>query len=104
MDKGVEGVPVKDFSFCMGCFEQIIDYLTNEIGDRSIAMNLKLRLNFSQNIGRYAKVGVAKIESKSLQFMSKLASYPIRRTIKGILKEVVEGKAKGELSLCNHET
>jgi hypothetical protein len=36
--------------------------------------------------------------------MFKLASYPIERSIKGILKEVIRGKARGNLAYCTHES
>jgi hypothetical protein len=43
------------------------------------------------------------MEGKRPQFMFKLASYPIERSIKGILKEVIRGKARGDLTFCTHE-
>lgn len=103
LEKG-KGIPIRDFSFCMGCFDQVIDYLTNEIRNREIIKNLKLRLNYDSSIGGFAKIGLAKIEGKMPQFMFKLASYPKEKLIKGILKDVIHGKSRGSLSYCSHES
>jgi hypothetical protein len=98
------GIPVKDFSVCMGCFDHVISYLKNEASDDRVVDTLKLRLNYSSEVGGFAKIGLAKIEGKKPQFMFKLASYPIERSIKGILKEVIRGKARGNLAYCTHES
>lgn len=98
-----KGIPVKDFSFCMGCFDQVIDYLINERGDKEIVGKLKLRLNYAPEIGGFAKIGLARIEGKMPQFMFKLASYPKEKAIRGILKDVIRGKPRGVLSYCSHE-
>jgi hypothetical protein len=101
-EKG-NGVPVKHFSFCMGCFDYVISYLKNEIGDENVVKSLKLRLNYAPDVGGFAKVGLARIEGKVPQFMFKLASSPIEKSIRGILKETVSGKARGNLTYCTHE-
>jgi hypothetical protein len=98
-----EGIPVKDFSFCMGCFDQVINYLINEIDDKKIVKTLKLRLNYAPDVKGFAKIGLARIEGKTPQFMFKLASFPIEKSIKGILKDTVRGKARGSLKYCSHE-
>ena len=98
-----EGIPVKDFSLCMGCFDHVISYLNNEISDEKIVNTLKLRLNYTPEIGGFAKIGLARIEGKKPQFMFKLSSFPIERSIKGLLKDVIRGKARGNLTYCTHE-
>ena len=103
LTRGDVGLPIKDFSFCMGCFDQVLDYLASEIGDRNAVSNLRLRLNYSPEIGGFAKIGLARIEGKNPQFMFKLASYPIERAIRGLLKDRIYGKARGRLSRCQHE-
>jgi hypothetical protein len=97
------GIPIKDFSLCMGCFDHVINYLKNEIGNERIVNALKLRLNYTPEVGGFAKIGLARMEGKKPQFMFKLASPPIERSIKGILKEVIRGKARGNLTYCTHE-
>ncbi|MEM2913652.1 MAG: PhoI [Candidatus Bathyarchaeia archaeon] len=99
----VKGIPVKDFSLCMGCFDQVIDYLTNEVGNKEIVGKLKLRLNYAPDVGGFAKIGLARIEGKMPQFMFKLASHPKEKAIRGILKDVIRGKPRGALSYCSHE-
>jgi hypothetical protein len=101
--KRSEGIPIKDFSLCMGCFDYIISYLQNEISNEEIVRTLKLRLNYAPQVGGFGKIGLARIEGKRPQFMFKLASYPIERSIKGILKEVIHGKARGNLTFCTHK-
>lgn len=110
-------VPVLDFSLCLGCFELARRYLhakalehcklypslpfcrnlDEELG------SLRLRLRRSQNVETFAKVGVAKISGKRPQIMVKLASRGPKITIRGAVKERVEGKARGELVYCTHE-
>jgi hypothetical protein len=97
------GISVNDFSFCMGCFEHVISYLKNEISDERIVSMLKLRLNYAPNVGGFAKIGLARIEGKMPQFMFKLASFPIEKSIRGILKDTIHGKARGNLIYCTHE-
>jgi len=87
----------------MGCFDHVIRYLKNEIGDEGIVRALKLRLNYSPEVRAFVKIGLARIEGKKPQFMFKLASYPIERSIRGVLKEVIRGKARGKLTYCAHE-
>jgi hypothetical protein len=36
-----EGIPIKDFSLYMGCFDYIISYLQNEISNEEIVRTLK---------------------------------------------------------------
>jgi len=101
-EKG-NGISVNDFSFCMGCFDHIISYLRSEIGDEGVVNRLKLRLKYAPNVGGFAKIGLARIEGKMPQFMFKLASLPKEKSIRGILKDTISGKARGDLIYCAHE-
>jgi len=110
-------VSVKDFELCMGCFDVVHRYLYIKAKEHcilnplskicmnsdEIIKNLKLRLKYSSNVNTFAKVGVAKIVGKHPQIMIKLASTGPKKTIKGILKHMIEGKARGDLIYCNHE-
>jgi len=110
-------VPVKDFSFCLGCFELARKYLymrarehckidpsSNLCRDpKSVVDKLRLRLKYSPSVNTFAKVGVAKIEGKRPQIMVKLASTAPQRIIHGVLKDEIKGKARGELIYCDHE-
>jgi len=110
-------VPVVDFSLCLGCFDLVQRYLYIKAREHCIidpASNLcrnpeeaisklKLRLKFSPRVDTFAKVGIAKISGKRPQIMVKLASEGPMITINGVLKQVIEGKARGELVYCNHE-
>ncbi|MEM2197228.1 MAG: hypothetical protein QW290_09130 [Sulfolobales archaeon] len=110
-------VPVEEFSLCLGCFDLVQRYLYVKAGEhcvidpnstlcrnpRSVISGLKLRLSRSHAVRTFAKVGVAKISGKRPQVMVKLASDEPRITIRGVLKDRVEGKARGELVYCNHE-
>ena len=109
-------VPVKDFSFCLGCFDFAQRYLYVKAREHckinpssDVCMNpnkvinkLKLRLKYSPSVNTFAKVGIAKISGKRPQIMAKLASTKPKRVIRGVLKPRVEGKARGELIYCNH--
>jgi len=100
------GIPIKYFSFCLGCFDLALDYLrykARETGiNPSIVNQLKLRISYDQNVGGGLKVGVAKIKGKRPQIMFKLASTRKKITIKAILKDRVEGKRRGRLEYCSH--
>ncbi|MEM1611277.1 MAG: hypothetical protein QXQ57_06500 [Sulfolobales archaeon] len=110
-------VPVKDFSLCMGCFELVRRYLYVKASEycsidsssnicRNLDMvisRLRLRLKHAPSINAFAKVGIAKISGKHPQIMIKLASKGPLKAIRGILKERVEGKARGELIYCDHK-
>ena len=48
-------------------------------------------------------MGIAKISGKRPQIMVKLASTAPKKVIKGVLKERVEGKARGDLVYCDHK-
>ena len=111
-------VPVKDFSFCLGCFDLAQKYLYVKAKEHckidsssvicrepsKIISKLRLRLKHSPFVNTFAKVGVAKISGKRPQIMVKLASTRPKRIIRGILKPKIEGKARGELVYCNHVT
>ncbi len=101
------GIPVRYFSFCMGCFHRVLDYLrikARENGlNESIVDRLRLRIEFDPTVRTGVKVGVAKIAGKRPQVMFKLASNT-PKSIKGILKPRIEGKARGKLVECNHES
>ena len=110
-------VRVRDFSFCLGCFDLAQRYLYVKAREHcivspasevcrnpSLVINrLRLRLRYSREVDTFAKVGVAKIEGKRPQIMIKLASEKPRRIIKGILKDRVEGKARGDIVYCDHK-
>ncbi|WFO74939.1 PhoI [Desulfurococcaceae archaeon MEX13E-LK6-19] len=110
-------VPVKDFSFCLGCFDLTHRYLyvkakehckidPNSIVCRdpnAVINKLKLRIKYSPNVDTFAKVGIAKIIGKHPQIMIKLASTNPKRVIRGVLKDRIEGKARGELVYCDHK-
>ncbi|MEM4976486.1 MAG: PhoI [Desulfurococcaceae archaeon] len=110
-------VPVEEFSLCLGCFDLVQRYLNVKVREHcvidpnsalcrdphSVINGLRLRLTRSHAVRTFAKVGVAKISGKRPQVMVKLASDEPRITIRGVLKDRVEGKARGELVYCNHE-
>ena len=101
------GIPVINFSLCLGCFDLALEYLAHKAIENGLNKNivntLKLRLVHNPKLNVGLKVGVAKIEGKRPQIMFKLASdTPIR--IKGILKPEIEGKARGDLVYCNHKS
>jgi hypothetical protein len=101
-------IPVKGFSMCLGCFEYAMDYLRTEAKKYSLspqqAEQLKLRLEYDAGISAFAKIGLSRMEGKKPQFMLKLVSPAVVKTIKGILKPILQGKARGNLSHCSHET
>jgi len=110
-------VPVEEFSLCLGCFDLVQHYLHVkarkhcDIDPNSalcrdphfVINSLKLRLTHNHNVRTFAKVGVAKISGKKPQVMVKLASDKPKITIRGVLKDNIEGKARGKLVYCNHE-
>ena len=109
-------VPVKDFSFCLGCFDLVQKYLYVKAREHcklnpssnvcrnphNVVKQLKTRLKYSPAVNTFAKVGVAKIAGKRPQIMIKLASTGPKRVIRGVLKDRIEGKARGELVYCDH--
>lgn len=109
-------VPVKDFSFCLGCFDLAKRYLIFKAQEHclidpdsllcrdplNVFNNLKLRLTYSRSLMTFAKVGVAKISGKRPQIMVKLASGGPKISISGVLKDRIEGKKRGELIDCKH--
>jgi len=109
-------VKVVDFSLCLGCFDLVLLYLKKKAEEHCYyyplmhycsnieneVKSLKLRLIYDQNINTFAKVGIAKMMGKRPQMMVKLASEGPIIKIKGVLKDVVEGKARGKLVYCNH--
>ena len=103
--KGKLGIPIVDYSFCLGCFDLALDYFRVKAVENGLNENvvnkLKLRLAYSKDIQAGLKVGVAKIEGKQPQIMFKLATSGVK-TISGILKEKIEGKPRGKLIYCDH--
>ncbi len=99
------GIPVKYYSFCLGCFPLAMKYLlvkAKENGlDPSIVSDLRLRIELDPYINTGLKVGVAKVFGKHPQIMFKLASNT-PKTIRGILKPIIKGKARGKLVKCDH--
>jgi len=109
-------VPVKDFSFCLGCFDLTQRYLYVKAREHcelnpssnicrdpdNVVKRLKMRLKYSSTVNTFAKIGIAKIAGKRPQIMVKLASTGPKRIIRGVLKDRVEGKARGELAYCDH--
>jgi len=110
-------VPVKDLSFCLGCFDLAQRYLyvkakehcrivpsSDVCRNPNRVMNkLRLRLKYGSSVNTFAKVGIAKISGKRPQIMIKIASTELKKVIRGVLKPKVEGKARGELIHCDHK-
>ncbi|MDF2956583.1 MAG: hypothetical protein OD814_000205 [Candidatus Alkanophagales archaeon MCA70_species_1] len=101
------GIPVINYSLCLGCFDLALLYFKHKSIENNlnpdIVKELKLRITYEPTINAGLKVGIAKIEGKRPQIMFKLASNtPIQ--IKGILKPIIEGKARGNLCFCNHRS
>ena len=101
------GIPVIYYSLCLGCFDTSLLYFrckAIESGlNPDIVKELKMRITYSPEINAGLKIGVAKIEGKRPQIMFKLASdTPIQ--IKGLLKPIIKGKARGKLQYCSHKT
>lgn len=110
-------VPIVDFSLCLGCFELVQRYLRVKaieccrqgiVRDSNICKNpdkvslvMNLRLRYDSSIDTFAKVGIAKISGKHPQIMVKIASTS-PKTIRGLLKQIIEGKARGKLEYCDH--
>lgn len=101
------GVPLRYFSFCMGCFPLVLRYLRIKADehklDASVINKLKLRIEPDPKVNTGLKIGVAKIAGKRTQIMFKLASNTPKR-IRGVLKPVIDGKARGKLVECDHKT
>ena len=106
-----------DFGLCLGCFDQALLYLRKKAEEHcrhypniafckdieNVLNHLRLRIVFDKNTKTFAKVGVAKIQGKRAQIMVKLASEGPFINIRGVLKESVEGKARGKLIYCDHK-
>lgn len=103
--KEVIGVPIKYFSLCLGCFPRALDYFKIKAKEHKLPLhildNIKFRLEYDHNINIGIKVGAAKIIGKYPQIMFKLASDTPKK-IHGIIKKVIEGKARGKLVYCDH--
>jgi len=101
------GIPIANFSLCLGCFDLSLLYLRHKAIENGlspdIVSNLRLRLEHSPELDVGLKVGVAKIEGKRPQIMFKLSSNTPMQ-IKGTLKPVIEGKARGRLIFCEHKS
>lgn len=101
------GVPITGFSLCLGCFKNALDYLATEARSYGISSSqvdqLRLRLEYTADVGAFAKIGLSRMEGKRPQFMLKLTSAPVTRTIKGVLKSILRGKARGDLIYCSHQ-
>ncbi|BAA29672.1 hypothetical protein [Pyrococcus horikoshii] len=105
-------VNVKNFSLCLGCFDLAQRYLQIKAKEHcniypgsptcnDSLSKLKLRLEYDPSITTFAKVGIAKISGKRPQIMVKLTSTETK-TIRGILKPEIKGKARGKLVYCDH--
>lgn len=93
------GLPiVKYFSFCPGCFDHIRAYLKQEPHKMEVT---NVRIERDPQVPSYLKLGIARVEGKKPQFMFKLASSKSIR-IRGLLKPIIEGKARGKLTSCDH--
>jgi len=100
------GIPVINYSLCLGYFDLALLYFKHKSIENNlnpdVVKDLKLRIMYEPTLNAGLKIGVAKIEGKRPQIMFKLASdTPIR--IKGILKPIIEGKARGNLCFCDHQ-
>jgi len=101
------GIPITNYSLCLGCFDLSLLYFKHKAIENNlnqdVVKDLKLRITYKPTINAGLKIGVAKIEGKRPQIMFKLASdTPIQ--IKGILKPIIEGKARGDLCFCDHQS
>ena len=97
------GLPiVEDFSFCLGCFPNVISYLKYHAEKTKASLDLKLRIERDPKIPSYLKIGIANVKGKHPQLMIKLSSSKLI-TIKGVLKPTVTGKGRGKLTYCNHK-
>ncbi len=110
-------VRVKDFSFCLGCFDLALLYLYKKakehcrikpfseicLNPNAVVEKLKLRIKYSPEVNTFAKVGIAKVRGKRPQIMVKLASTSPKKVIQGVLKPRIEGKARGILVKCDHK-
>jgi len=101
------GVPIKYYSLCIGCFDKSLKYLEHKAIENNLDTDvirlLKLRINKSPSVNAGIKIGVAKIKGKESQVMFKLTSNTPTQ-IKGILKSVIKGKARGKLAFCDHNS
>lgn len=100
------GIPVEDFSLCLGCFPLALKYfevkaIENGLSPQ-IVNNVRFRLEYDREINVGLKVGVAKVLGKNPQIMFKLTSNSLK-SIRGILKDRIEGKARGKLVHCDHK-
>ena len=100
------GIPIVGFSLCLGCFPLALEYfkvkarenrLPPEVVDR-----VRFRLEYDPSINTGLKVGVAKIVGKKPQIMFKIASNTPKK-VRGILKDIIEGKGRGKLVQCDHK-
>jgi hypothetical protein len=79
-EKGIEPYA---FSLCMGCWDNVLEYLTNE--STVPVDSFRLRLEKSAKIPTRLKIGLAKMDEKYPQFMIKLSTHPSAKlAIKGI--------------------
>jgi len=108
------GIEPHFFSLCMGCWDYVMDYLTQQISEHvrlglpQPSLNVKLRLEKDANVPVRLKIGLSKMTEKKPQFMIKLSTVPTAlRTISGIDREgkpiVVEGKPRGKCVPCDHQ-
>ncbi|MEW6417254.1 MAG: hypothetical protein AB1480_03940 [Nitrospirota bacterium] len=99
------GVPIIGYSLCLGCFDHVLPYFDFEgkqHGGSSI-ITAKLRL-LSSGIQTTAKIGLSKMINKHHQFMFKLVAHPdYKKKIKKLDGKMIEGKARGELTYCDHK-
>ncbi len=102
-----KGIEPYDFSLCMGCWDNVLEYLANE-SPRVPVHSFRLRLQKSPDIPTRLKIGLAKMDEKYPQFMIKLSTHPSAKlSIRGINAQghsiVVKGKPRGVLVACDHK-
>jgi len=112
-DKQGYGIEPRSFSLCMGCWDYVIDYLTQQIEEHvkrglpKPRLDVNLRLEKDPNVPMRLKIGLSKMTEKRPQFMIKFSTVPTAlKTITGIDREgkpiVVEGKPRGKCISCDH--
>nr|MDO8099958.1 hypothetical protein [Candidatus Njordarchaeota archaeon] len=113
-DANKRGIEPHSYSICMGCWDNVIQYLESEaerypkIGLPKPNPDVKLRIEKDEDIPIRMKIGVAKMDEKRPQFMIKFSTVPTAsRTIQGIDEEgkpiTIKGKPRGKLVPCNHK-
>jgi len=112
--RGDMGIEPHSYSLCMGCWDNVIDYLKLEAERCSKSgigrpdLDVKLRLEKKPDVPIRMKIGLAKMEEKRPQFMIKFSTFPTATmSIQGIDRAgrriPIEGKPRGRLVKCDHE-